>query len=641
MRKIASLIFLLGATFCGVTAHAESVEVATTATALANIDDGYYVIKAKTKGVTGYLTHYAEGGSDGIFRVVAETSAPTDAAYIWYVTKSANGLVFFNCGTLSYLAAVNAKDATSKMTACPPIYYYAGTYCVGVFNGSTYTNNTYALTDGFILAQRNYMNGTNYIHGQGNGGTQDGKTFVALGYYPGNNTDQPAATCACFLAYAVSGYACEGLQTAYAVGITSSSSNSVSYKAALSGDDVETPNSLEETDLVYATTTVKETDKTVTKTNCNFTAVTTGKLLYDADALYRIRSINASAGCKRYMSTEDATVPSDGVPTSNCAIYRADGASGKFAPQLFVIEAGSTDGTYKIKNANTGRYIRPVSSGDYTEISTSASESEAGACAFATDPSVTFSSGHNNTNDAITMFRLTIDGQYINAYGGNTSTEIHNYSGNSSTDGGNFWQIEKAETMTVTVGSTGYASVCLPCAADISGIAPAKAFVGGKATSTALNLTEISGTVPAGTGFLIALSGGGDVTFPISAATADALTEANLLEGATTKRTDFNGGANYFLAEENGKAILMQAADNFTVVPCNKAYLPAAKVPKTTAESSKKLSFDLDGGDTTGISAAQSESYRAAKYYDLSGRRVLYPANGIFVTDKGEKVLLR
>ncbi len=639
MRKLATLMLFLAAMLCGGTAYADNVEVATAATAFADIDDGYYVIKAKTKGVTGYLTHYADGGSDGIFRVVAETSAPTDAAYIWHVTKSANGLVFFNCGTLSFLSAVNAKDAASKMTVCAPLDYYVGTYRVGVFKGATYTNNSYALTDGFILAQRNYQNDTYYMHGQGNGGTQDGKTFVALGYYPGNNTDHQAATCVCFQAYAVSGYACEGLQTAYAVAITSGSTTS--YKVALNGDNVETPSSLEATNLVYATTTVKETDKTVSKTNCAFTAVTTGKLHYDSEALYRIRSINNSANCKRYMSTEEATVPSDGIPTTKCVIKRADGVSDKFAPQLFTIEAGSTDGTYKIKNANTDRYISNVGSNDYAEISTAADESTAGACAFATDASVTFAGGHNNTNDGVTMLRLTIDGQYINAYGGNSSTEIHNYSSNSSTDGGNFWQIERADCMTVTVGPTGYASVCLPCAADISGIAPAKAYVGGKITHTALNLTEISGSVPAGTGFLIALNGGGDVTFPISAKTADALTEANVLKGATAKRTDFEGGANYFLAADNGKAILMQADDTFTVVPCNKAYLPKTEVPDYTNAASKKLNFDLDGGETTGIAnAIQSESDRTVKYYDLSGRRVLYPANGIFVTDKGEKVLL-
>ena len=80
---------------------------------------------------------------------------------------------------------------------------------------------------------------------------------------------------------------------------------------------------------------------------------------------------------------------------------------------------------------------------------------------------------------------------------------------------------------------------------------------------------------------------------------------------------------------------------NFATVPANKAYLPKTSINDTVeGASADALSFTL-GGDTTGIATAQSESQRSAKYYDLSGRRVLFPANGIFVTDKGEKVFVK
>lgn len=47
------------------------------------------------------------------------------------------------------------------------------------------------------------------------------------------------------------------------------------------------------------------------------------------------------------------------------------------------------------------------------------------------------------------------------------------------------------------------------------------------------------------------------------------------------------------------------------------------------------------GNEVTGIDNVNATAPAAKKYYDLQGRRVLYPAKGIFVTEDGQKVLFK
>ena len=45
---------------------------------------------------------------------------------------------------------------------------------------------------------------------------------------------------------------------------------------------------------------------------------------------------------------------------------------------------------------------------------------------------------------------------------------------------------------------------------------------------------------------------------------------------------------------------------------------------------------------TVGIDGVLTDGdAEAVKYYDLSGRRVLNPTKGLYVTDKGQKVLVK
>ena len=99
-----------------------------------------------------------------------------------------------------------------------------------------------------------------------------------------------------------------------------------------------------------------------------------------------------------------------------------------------------------------------------------------------------------------------------------------------------------------------------------------------------------------------------------------------------SKPSDDNAG--YFKPEV---VETQEVVDNTPrVIAANKAYY----VSNAAATAAFTLSF---GGTTTGIDAVEAAdgAEKATIYYDLSGRRVLYPSNGIFVTGEGQKVFIK
>lgn len=95
-----------------------------------------------------------------------------------------------------------------------------------------------------------------------------------------------------------------------------------------------------------------------------------------------------------------------------------------------------------------------------------------------------------------------------------------------------------------------------------------------------------------------------------------------------------SGDAGYFKPEV---VETQEVVDNTPrVIAANKAYY----VSNAAATAAFTLSF---GGPTVGIDGVESAdgAEKATIYYDLSGRRVLYPSNGIFVTADGQKVFIK
>ena len=69
-------------------------------------------------------------------------------------------------------------------------------------------------------------------------------------------------------------------------------------------------------------------------------------------------------------------------------------------------------------------------------------------------------------------------------------------------------------------------------------------------------------------------------------------------------------------------------------IAANKAYMNST----TTPSNMKVFNF---GGTSTSINNAVVGNAENNVYYDLNGRRVLYPAHGVFVKANGEKVYIK
>lgn len=347
-------------------------------------------------------------------------------------------------------------------------------------------------------------------------------------------------------------------------------------------------------------------------------------------AYYRIGNVNIATDYKKYISSENIFVGTDGelataynANNSIDRVVRRVSATGNFASMLWKLEK-QADGSYFVRNANTGCNISSyVSSGLDMPIN----KASGGSFTFKAVPAATFSG-----NDGKTMLQILLDGHRINAYNGKDAELICDYANNHDNDPGNYWQLEKVTSVPVSISDALYASVGFPFAVQVPAESGVKAYYATAAADGELTLSEIAdGIIPAYTGAILAATAATDVNLAI--VTTDKTLD-NRLVAATAKRTGFEANANYMLGVDSDDEVKFLQA-TITTVPANKAYLPAANV----TNGSLALAFNF-GGESTGIANTLKDN-EEVQYFDLNGRVVLYPSNGVFITNTGKKVFIK
>lgn len=385
-----------------------------------------------------------------------------------------------------------------------------------------------------------------------------------------------------------------------------------------------TANIAANTSAIDAATTIAELDAAY-NSFCTF--------IPETGAYYRIKSVNLSDTQKSYISTENIFVGTDGTLASSYnannsidRVVRRTTASGNLVSQLWqAIDNG--DRTCKLHNANNGCNMSSyVASGIDMPINTTSG----GSYTVKLVPSATF-----NGNDGKTMLQIIVGNQRINAFQGDNNDVIADYSGNHDGDKGNYWQFIKVTSVPVAISAANYASVSFPFATQLNSEEGVKAFYATGANAGMISLVEIEdGIIPANTGVILYHEGA--TTANLTITTTEKTIANNILIGANAKRTGFTADATYVLAlNSNSEAAFLK--NSLTVVPANKAYIAEDNIP--TEAGASVLNFNF--GTVTGINAATVNNEKATEYYDLQGRRVLYPSNGIFVTNKGQKVFIK
>lgn len=384
----------------------------------------------------------------------------------------------------------------------------------------------------------------------------------------------------------------------------------------------------EEYDKVASATTLDQLDAA-------YQSYQTDNDFSDFTGYYRVRNVNTEVN--RYLSSENIQVSTNG---SLLEKWRADSNMDRnitratdadnFGSQLWQLTRNA-DGTYSLVNANTGReagYITPEASQLQMVVNIGNGN---GHYTFKPYTEGTTFDGY----DAKSMFLMVdSEGNHASAASDNDHVVANN---NQYTNKSNYWQLVKVTSVPVTIKSVGWASVAFPFAVQVPAESGVKAYFAESADDTRMMLSEITdGIIPANTGVLLAKDGGCTVNLPIITTTTTY--PGNKLAYATAERNGYASKANYMLSAKTGTVGFLPST--MTLVPANKAFLPAANITSGSGQA-QMLSFYI-GGAVTGINDAAADAHNGNNtYYDLNGRRVLYPAHGIYVTGNGKKVFIK
>ena len=187
----------------------------------------------------------------------------------------------------------------------------------------------------------------------------------------------------------------------------------------------------------------------------------------------------------------------------------------------------------------------------------------------------------------------------------------------------------------ITITDAGWATACVPFDATVTGATAYKVNVDGES----LVKTELEGTIPAGTGVLLATEGrvAGTATFTLATG-AETVADNLLVGNATASPVDLDeSGYLYYKlcygseAPNVGVLGFFWGATDGTSITC-----PAYKAVLKVSESAGIKGFTLD--DETAIANIDGSAELTTQRYNLAGQRVNAGFKGI-VIENGKKVL--
>lgn len=524
---------------------------------------------------------------------------------LWSFEQSGGGVKIYNKGKQQYLKTTGNETNNQVTFDATGTVFYMGSVSTGNFNLNTGNANSYV--------------------GSHNGGSQDtgwkGK-YLSVWTHADSYKD-PGST---FTPISVEDILTIG---SAAFGKTtperSYTENGVLKKGCYD-DDAKTS--------VSAATTFAEMETRVNAAAANVSP--------EEGAYYLIRNVNKGGygteteNYKKYLTTAEITCDTNGdVQASvngNLGIKRLGGTSA-FVPRLWKFEK-TADGKYNLLNVNTNSYVNVAA------MLTKDNQDQKDAYTIYTTENA-FGDGYNATKDNTTMFVMSSSNstgyKFLNAENGYNQDKFEGVATwNDNTDAGNYWQFIKVTEVPLTIAANDYTTLCLPFNVKLPENSTVKAYYASAAAGAVLKLTEITGIIPANEGVILQNTNESEAAnINLTITTEEATLTENKLKGVTAKREGYTKLNNYVLAAKNGATAFYKA--NFTAIAANKAYLPVANVQNAQGVM---MAFSF-GNEVTGIDNVNAAAPAAKKYYDLQGRRVLYPAKGIFVTEDGQKVLFK
>lgn len=296
-------------------------------------------------------------------------------------------------------------------------------------------------------------------------------------------------------------------------------------------------------------------------------------------------------------------------------------------PALWKFEQLTTEGKtdlYHIIAANSGKCMSKTSYG-YTMHVTDADNANVGEFNL-------FTKDHVSKDFAVTLVT------YTNSNRSDRGTASMENGGGAikswnAIDNNNNWRIKEVTEIPVAISAARYATLNLPCAVTIPTDVKAYTATDGETEVTLSEITD--GVIPANTPVIL-VGDEGTHNFTIDTENTTAAISSAL--NGTLVPTAVAADASAYILKNGAQGIGMYKITSETdrTIAANKAYMGS-----TTAASSSNMKVFNFGGISTGINNAVAGNAKNNVYYDLNGRRVLYPAHGVFVKANGEKVYIK
>ena len=530
---------------------------------------------------------------------------------LWSFEQSGGGVKIFNKGKRQYLKSPGPDTGDKATFDATGTVYYMGSESDGTFNLNTGTVNSYVGSHNGPVEISNGNYTGRYLSAWKNASSHND---------PGSTFTPTSVDDAKILAIGSAAFGKKTPERSY-------TENGVLKKGCYDAAANES---------VRAATTFAEMEKRVNAAAVNVSP--------EEGAYYLIRNVNCGAygteseDKKKYLTTTEITCDINGdVQASvngDLGIKRLEGTSA-FVPRLWQFKKAA-DGKYNLLNANTNSYVKVASM-----LTKDNQDQKDAYTIYTTDDA--FGGANNVKNDSTTMFVISSSKatgkKMLNAargYGENEKS-VDVWDNSEKIDAGNYWQFIKVTEVPLTIAANDYTTLCLPFNVQLPESSAVKAYYASAATGEVLKLEEITdGIIPANEGVILHNTSEAEAAkISLAITTAEATLTNNKLKGVTAKREGYTKLNNYVLAAKNGATAFYKA--NFTAITANKAYLPVANVQNAQGVM---MAFSF-GDEVTGIDNVNAAAPAAKKYYDLQGRRVLYPAKGIFVTEDGQKVLFK
>ena len=362
------------------------------------------------------------------------------------------------------------------------------------------------------------------------------------------------------------------------------------------------------------------------------------QIAFDADKYYTLVSAQGvAAGVEVGLFESYTTLGSDDRYTARWKALAGVPSMWKFTQCGTVEVNGENRAQYHVQALNSGLYLPTLS---FNAATTLAEEGSAGVYELEDGPNsqnaaniaATFAIKDYNDDrrDFVLLTAQGSGGGVPNWTADNAEGRIASY---KDVNQGVNWYLRPATSVSVTVpAGSQYATMNLPFAVELpDGVT---AYVGGSVSNSEITLSPLDGTVvPAGCPVILtAEEGSYDLTIAYDNETS---APANSLSGTLVPQTVDADATAYIVANGSAGVGFYKITDSEDrTIPANKAYYT------TNAETADAvLAFSF--GPAVGIDGVTTADKGTDTYYDLQGRRVLYPAHGVYVKGNGEKVYIK